>query len=534
MSKSKKHSLRPDGKPLSISSGKSEEEKETVEINGEKYEIKKRDSGSVPEPLPSGLKPVPAFSPDTVPEVFAAFIIDCANRLQCSADFIAVTLISAFSGTVGRRVAITPNRDSWKVIPNLWGAIIGRPGFMKSPAMTAALLPTKRIEDEYRKRFQKELEEYESTKRLADLVVKDFERLAKNAVQKKDLKLAAEHLEDSKDQQPASPKLKRLTVNDPTVEALGEILSSNPSGLIVLRDELTGWLKSLGKDGHETARSFYLEGWNGDTPHTVDRISRGHLFIPACCVTIFGGIQPGKLAPLIRSAVSQSLDDDGLLQRFQLMVYPDQSSEWNPGAKFEDENAKEEICELFKFAVSLEQFETPETLHFDKVAQECWNDYLHALELELRGGELHASLESHFGKYRSLVPSLALLFHLAETRAMSPVPVSSLNQAIQFAAYLRCHAERIYGLSLERKVVAAKALLKKLDKLPQPFTHRDVYRKCWSGLNRESTVDAIQLLQDYGWVKELEWPGQSEKGGRNTYRYVASKNKGGVPYEEAE
>ena len=41
-------------------------------------------------------------------------------------------------------------------------------------------------------------------------------------------------------------------VNDSTVEKLGELLNENPNGLLVFRDELTGFLRQLDRDGHES------------------------------------------------------------------------------------------------------------------------------------------------------------------------------------------------------------------------------------------------------------------------------------------
>lgn len=38
-----------------------------------------------------------------------------------------------------------------------------------------------------------------------------------------------------------------------------EILSHNPGGVLIYRDELMGFLESWEKKGHESDRSFYLE-----------------------------------------------------------------------------------------------------------------------------------------------------------------------------------------------------------------------------------------------------------------------------------
>ena len=50
-----------------------------------------------------------------------------------------------------------------------------------------------------------------------------------------------------------------MSLNDPTVEKLRELLKDNPRGLLLIRDELSGLLRSFDKQGREGDREFYLE-----------------------------------------------------------------------------------------------------------------------------------------------------------------------------------------------------------------------------------------------------------------------------------
>jgi hypothetical protein len=58
--------------------------------------------------------------------------------------------------------------------------------------------------------------------------------------------------------------------------------------------------------------------------HDVDlnTVGRGHISVPSARVSIFGGIQPDKLTAYLEQA-AHALANDGLLQRFQVMVFPD-------------------------------------------------------------------------------------------------------------------------------------------------------------------------------------------------------------------
>ena len=73
------------------------------------------------------------------------------------------------------------------------------------------------------------------------------------------------------------PVAKRYLVNDTTVEKLGELLNHHPNGLLLFRDELSGWLHTMDRPGHENYRAFYCEAWNGTSGYTYDRIGRGTL-----------------------------------------------------------------------------------------------------------------------------------------------------------------------------------------------------------------------------------------------------------------
>src|SRR3546814_13672811 len=52
-------------------------------------------------------------------------------------------------------------------------------------------------------------------------------------------------------------------------------------------------------------------------------------------------------------------------------------------------------------------------LRVDDAGFELFREWRAGLEHRLRSGELHPAVESHLAKYRKLVPSLALIHHLA-------------------------------------------------------------------------------------------------------------------------
>jgi len=471
-----------------------------------------------PKPLKADLPPVKAFDLDLIPESCRAWVEDIALRVQCPVDYLAVSLMISLGALLGRRIGIRPKRhDNWLVVANLWGAIIGRPGFLKSPAVREILKPLRRLEADQDKAFYEALQAHNKQLELVEERKKVSRRQYRQAVDK--------HGEDSQEAKsigeaisvdlPDMPVCRRYIVNDATVEALGEILSKNPNGVLVFRDELTGFLYGLERDGQESARAFYLEAWNGTDGFTYDRISRGTVRIDSAIVSIIGCIQPGPLMAYLAGTVGQNRGDDGFIQRFQLAVWPDPSPDWVDIDRWPDVAAKNRAYAVFQTIESL----TPESvgaetdkmdpdgipfLRFSEDGQQLFNDYRGPLERQVRSGEESAAIESHLAKFRSLVPSLALILHVANDGS-GPVPEGCVRDAIAWAGYLESHARRIYASASNPVMATAKALSKKIldGSLGSQFKLHDAYKNDWSGLtDRDAVLQAAQLLVDLEWLTE--------------------------------
>ncbi len=104
------------------------------------------------KPRESGLPPLrptaPSLPAGLIPASLRPWLVDAAERAQSPLEFFAATAVVALSSLIGRKVGIFPKRqDDWLVTPNLWGAVIGRPGVLKSPAIKEALNPLGRLAD---------------------------------------------------------------------------------------------------------------------------------------------------------------------------------------------------------------------------------------------------------------------------------------------------------------------------------------------------------------------------------------------------
>jgi hypothetical protein len=448
-----------------------------------------------PLPLPS-LPEVPEFDLSLLPERLRPYVQDVAERQGCPVDFVAIAAMVALSGAVGRRRRIAAKlNDDWIVVPNLWGMCIGRPSSMKSPALDAATAPLKEIDSANALAFKQALDAFEIDDRLHKLRTKEAEASASKKA-KFDKDAARTELIDFSKCAPIEPKRNRLIVNDASVEKLQEIMADNELGLVLIRDELAGWLQKLDGEDFAEARSFILTAFTGRQPFTVDRIGRGTIHIPASCLAIIGGIQPAKVSRLIKSAVNGT-SDDGLLQRFQLVTWPDDAEKWQWRDRPPHQIAKAAYSRAFHDLHELAYMET--ALRQSTGAQELFRNWYTALQVETRSNLLHPAIESHLLKMPEAILSLALLIELADCPSAVEVGSLSMERAISWSDYLRAHGRRLYHTANSPEVEAARVILNKRKELSADagVTAREIGRKGWTGIDSAQVAgDALELLVD--------------------------------------
>lgn len=509
---------------------------ESIAANVLKYPIYLENSpekNDRPIPLPENKIHTPELDESLLPEVWRPWLTDISDRLQCPLDYAAVGALVSAASLIGNRIRIRPKQhDSWMVVPNLWGAIVGPPGVMKTPAVNEGISFFKSIAEREVRIFAEQVKDAEFEKEFNEAKKAELIKEMKKArpENRSDLKMRYDAL--SADE----PVEKRLWTADSTIEKLGVILNENQDGILILRDELTGWLKNLDRSGHEQDRAFYLEAWNGEGSFTFDRIGRGKTHIQNLTLSVFGTIQPSMLESYIKGSI-EGWGNDGLIQRFQILVYPETSKNF----KYMDQPPKgrERVRESFDRLYSLTpreleaKFLTHEAgghafLQFDGEAQEFFQSWLTDLETLLRSGELqNAAIESHLSKYRSLMPSLALIFHILKRAAHESnahsIELKTAETAAAWCTYLQKHAEKLYQTAILSEFDTAREILRKIDsqELGSKFTARDIYAKCWKRLSDPSEVKkALELLTEYRHLEQI----QTQTGGRTKSLYIVNAN----------
>lgn len=468
------------------------------------------DGWPLPTPLPTGLPPVEPFRAELLPDALRGWIMDIAERTQCPADFAAVGAMVALGSVIGRKVGIRPKvRDDWQECANLWGVIVGPPSVLKSAALREAMAPLRQLEAKALSAFEAERVGWEAAKAAAEVKRRAAQQNATQRAKKGESFDADELVSHDAGEE---PKPRRFIANDATPEALCEVLRANPNGILAYRDELAGLVRQLDREGMESARSFYLSAFSGSEPYVEDRIGRGtNLRIEAVCVSMLGTIQPAVVGELLQEAIREN-GGDGFLSRFSLLAWPDVSANWKDVDRWPDSEARRQAFETFARLDAIDVTTigaTPEEgrppfLRLSEPAREGFAEWRHELEHRLRDPEAEApALVAHLGKYRKLVPSAALICHLADG-GTGDVSEMALARALGWAEYLESHARRAYASVQQVQLDGARTLLRRIQRgdVPTPFTRRDVHNKGWSGLaTADAVMAAAEILADYDWLR---------------------------------
>lgn len=267
-----------------------------------------------PEPVDfwGGSHNLAPWEPEYSPPAIAPYIADQADMRGLDATMQAGCCLWACALLLRRGIELEMQPSSgegmgWIEKPNLWVAIRGEPGDGKGPAMDAALYRPTKIGD---RMYAQDLEAWKQ--------YEDRARIHENALQTY-FKAAAKDASAQRPEAPEKPPRRRILADDITKEAVAKLLIENPRGKVGLaKGELASWLGSMGAygaSGAEKDRGDWLEAYESKR-RFIDRVKDGGSWdVPSWGVPILGGIQPTTLAK-----IAARLGDDGMLQRFQIIV----------------------------------------------------------------------------------------------------------------------------------------------------------------------------------------------------------------------
>ncbi|HZC05157.1 MAG TPA: DUF3987 domain-containing protein [Ktedonobacterales bacterium] len=418
------------------------------------------------------------FPLEALPHVIARYVKEASVAIGAPIEYLALPALAAASVAIGASVEIELKRG-WRERAALWLVVIGQTGTAKSPAQAAALAP---IDD-----HQREL------KRAYDKALKRYEELP---------------AEDRANEPP--PQLAQVITTDATVEALADVLQRNPRGVVMVRDELSGLVRSLNqyKNGKGSDREHYLSLWSGARV-IVNRRGRGApLIIERPVLNIVGAIPPDILSEL----ADERGREDGFIHRF-LFAWPGAfSHRWTRAVVSDDVSHRYDALfrDLFTLqgAPDLETGERyPDVMSLTGDAQLLFEQFYNEIYEELEGVALSTAMRGPLSKMPGHAARLALVLHWCRLSAKETtgleVDAQSMRNAIQIANYFISHARRVYAHLATRPEDARVANVLEWMRIHQlvSCTARDLTRAGVAGVH--TTGEAEELLSDMATARGL-------------------------------
>ena len=307
---------------------------------------------------------------------------------------------------------------------------------------------------------------------------------------------------------PEKPRQERKMTNDPTVEALSEILSDNEQGVLIHIDELVRLIASMdcyrGSQSKGKDRADILELYNGGT-RVIDRISRGNVSVPNWSACILGSIQPGPAKDNFAS-----ISDDGLIQRFD----PHYGKLIGNG---EDRVPNYEVIEAYDQLIKNLVLSRGFKLQVPDSPYKLSHEAQYQREMVIKTTSCVMILPSTSNAFKAALDKwdarfarYALIFHIVEavSRGEQPTPRISGKTAARVArlmlAFLLPNAARFYNEILPSsqymepaKWIAGYILAQKTLSVRE----RDLYRANRNFRNSPDNLQqAMKILAAAGWV----------------------------------
>lgn len=469
------------------------------------------------QPPESRIDPFQPFPVETLPEPVAGFVRASAEAVSCDPSFVALPLLVGFASAIGnsRRVQL---KRGWTEPAILWGAIIAESGSMKSPALELALRAVRERQRQAMRDHAEAMRGYEAEQLNYERELTAWKRSKAGG--------------DPPDA-PEPPACERCWTDDTTIEALAKLLQDNPRGLLVIRDELAGWLSF---DRYSASKGGEVPKWletHGGRTLVVDRRTSGTIYVPQAAVSIVGGIQPGILARY----VGQEHRDNGLLARLLLTMPPRRPKRWTEADI--DPMDEAAIANIFEALHDLEPANDddgeprPAIVTLTPEGKRAWIAFYNAHNAE--AADLCGDLAAVFSKLEGYAARFALVHHLIRYASGEQVgegiDAVSVGAGVKLSRWFAHEARRVYGmLGEDDDSRARRQSVELIGRKGGQVSIRD-----WQRTRSHRTAEAAEMELDElvtAGLGQWEQVAPGSRGGRPSKRFILADEGPATPDPE--
>ena len=423
-------------------------------------------------------RPVP-FPLENFPSALRDFITETAESLPVPVDMIGVIVLVLAGAAIGatRRIRL---KAGWEESSALYAAIVAPPGALKSPALAAAAAPVYGKQKQHKEEHERAQQQHE-----ADMAQygRDLSHYQKGQGSVPPIK-------------PKPPTLERSWTGDTTVERLAGLLSENPRGFPIIRDELSAWVKSLNqyKGGKGSDKQFYLSAWNS-AAIAVDRQGKT-ILIDHPFLSVVGCIPPDVLPDLD----DESGREDGFLHRLLFTYLQTHPVRWTDIVV--SSSVKEAYTQLMAGLYALTMADAgPVVLGLHPVAKTLfmkWHDE-HCAKLE--APYLSPILKGFYAKLKGYAARFALIHALCENPQATEIPPESIAAACDLVDYFAGQCRLVAPLLVRthlnprekcerdiRRALSGGQVLRKRTVQRAGNSNAEIFNPAWDSLVKAGTI----------------------------------------------
>ena len=448
------------------------------------------------------------FPLDTLPSQLRLFVTEVSRSIGIDSSNTAACVLSIVSGVIGRMFRLKI-KQGYQEHAMLWVALIADSGLGKSPALDYARKPIDRLQINA-------WETYKSAKEQYDTDFEEYQRQQRSR-KKEDIIVPVK---------PIEPVMSCYSVSDATTEALLPILSDNPFGMCLIRDELAAFFN--GMDAYRNGsvdRQIFIEIHGGRFVQAHRKTGTRYLAAKTPSLSIIGGIQSDVIRRTVKS--EPEFMTTGFGARF-LMVYPPaEPIRWNSNVA--DSTVLASYEGLIDTLLQYREGFTPDEPGIVSMTPGATSlifgfQNRHATDsLDIADGNIRY-VENKAGMHCARLALILHVVHCVENGIdpVSPVSQETMRQAIALTEWFLNEAHRIYamfredGEPAESELTDEQRTVMKVLAKHQPATERDIKRHCAVIREKWETGKLEKVLIELLELDRVTRQSENGKGNRGT------------------
>ena len=372
-----------------------------------------------------------------------------ASSLQCPVDIALSAMFATVGVAMGKRVIIDDGK--YRNYPCLWVCVVAPSGSNKSTPIRFFLQPLKDRDSYNYGVYREELRAYRQ----------------------------------AGDDKGDKPVFKQYVISDSTPEARNQVLSVNPNGILLYRDELKGMIDDFCRYAKSGELSQMLSMFDSDTI-VVNRKSDEPLLIKDPFMSIIGSIQPSVL---VDTFGNDNMMNNGFNQRW-LFCYPESGMP----EMYNDVSIPQSVISDWKdFIYNLIMYDFSVMggkIYIRGEAKRVYIDYYNSLQIKKAGADDY--LSSVYSKLQIHVIRWAGVAHILGN---SPTSIDITPEEMEYSVRCMDYFERC-ALKVYRMLLEGRGNRHEVKSMGKEEMIANVYH-CTNPVSQRAVADALGITKQY-------------------------------------